>query len=116
MIATNTTVSRDGLVTPNAADIGSGGLSGRPLATRSTEVISRIYRYSNGAMPIIGVGGIFNAEDAFEKITAGASLLQAYTGFIYGGPSFARDVNVGLARLLTEYGFATLDDAIGKVV
>ncbi|MCC6327087.1 MAG: quinone-dependent dihydroorotate dehydrogenase [Acidobacteria bacterium] len=112
MIATNTTVSRDGLKTPNAADI-AGGLSGRPLAVRSTEIIARIYRSSNGKMPIIGVGGVFSANDAFEKIAAGACLVQAYTGFIYSGPSFARDLNAGLAELLSRRGFQALDEAVG---
>lgn len=113
MIATNTTISRDGLSTPNTAEI-AGGLSGRPLASRATEVISRIYRYSNGTMPIIGVGGIFNAEDAFGKIAAGACLLQAYTGFVYSGPSFARELNLGLAEILEREGFRTLDEAVGS--
>ena len=113
MIATNTTVSRDGLRTRNVAAIGPGGLSGRPVFARSTEVVSCIYRCSAGQMPIIGVGGIFNAQDAFEKITAGASLVQAYTGFVYGGPGFARDINTGLLRLLENGGFSTLEDAVG---
>jgi len=113
MIATNTTVSREGLVTQNVNAVGSGGLSGRPVFARSTEVISCIYRCSAGHMPIIGVGGIFDAQDAFAKITAGASLLQAYTGFVFGGPGFARDINTGLLRLLEDGGFSTLDDAVG---
>lgn len=99
MIATNTTVSREGLRTEGIAAFGSGGLSGRPLFSRSNEVISTIYRHSKGKMPIIGVGGVFSAEDAFAKITAGASLVQAYTGFIYGGPTFAADVNRGLLAI-----------------
>ena len=92
----------------------AGGLSGRPLRAKSTEVIETIYRYSNGKLPIIGVGGIFTAEDAFEKIAAGASLVQAYTGFVYGGPTFARDVNKGLAEILKEKGFSTVDEAVGS--
>ena len=114
IIATNTTVSRVGLATPNVGAIGLGGLSGKPLGVRSTEVISRIFRFSNGTLPIIGVGGIFNARDAFDKLVAGASLIQAYTGFIYGGPGFARDINAGLIRLLKEGGFTTLDEAVGS--
>ncbi|MEO7672526.1 MAG: quinone-dependent dihydroorotate dehydrogenase [Pyrinomonadaceae bacterium] len=114
IIATNTTVSRDGLTTRNASEFGSGGLSGKPLAARSNEVIRSIYRYSKGKVPIIGVGGIFSGRDAFDKIAAGASLLQAYTGFIYSGPSFARDVNTELTGLIKERGFADLDDAIGS--
>lgn len=116
IIATNTTISRDSLTTKNVGNLGVGGLSGKPLARRSNEVISTIYRYSQGKLPIIGVGGIFNGEDAFEKIAAGASLLQAYTGFVYGGPSFARSVNKGLAEILKKKGFDRLDDAIGTGV
>ena len=114
IIATNTTISRDGLKTRDVDRIGAGGLSGRPLTKRSTEVISKIYKYSKGKLPIIGVGGIFTAVDAFEKIAAGASLIQAYTGFIYGGPSFAHDVNTGLAAILKERGFGSLDEAVGS--
>jgi len=114
IIATNTTIARDGLKTPDLASIGAGGVSGRPLAKRSTEIILNIYKYSKGKIPIVGVGGIFNAADAFEKIAAGASLIQAYTGFVYGGPSFARDVDRGLARILKDRGFATLDEAVGS--
>ena len=115
IIATNTTVSRNNLQA-SAAEIeriGSGGLSGKPLNARSTEVISEIYRYSKGKLPIVGVGGIFTAQDAFEKIAAGACLIQAYTGFVYQGLTFARDVNFGLAKILREKGFASLDEAIG---
>ncbi len=115
VIATNTTIFRDGLKT-DVSDIGDGGLSGKPLTARSTEIISSIYRYSKGKLPIIGIGGIFTAEDAFAKIAAGASLIQAYTGFVYGGPSFAGDVNVGLAGILKERGFESLDEAVGSDV
>jgi dihydroorotate dehydrogenase len=116
MIATNTTVGRGNLRTPDPASFGAGGLSGKPLANRSSEVISIIYRETGGKMPIIGVGGIFTAQDAFEKIAAGASLVQAYTGFIYGGISFARDINYGLAQILKEKGFRSIDEAIGSSV
>jgi dihydroorotate dehydrogenase len=110
IIATNTTVSRAGLKTVIDE---SGGLSGRPLRKISNEVISKIYRHSGGKLPIVGVGGVFTAADAFEKIAAGASLVQAYTGFIYQGISFARDVNRGLLEILKERGFAHLDEAVG---
>jgi len=115
IIATNTTINRENLKTNSIkiAKIGAGGLSGKPLQKRSNEVISKIYNFSNGKLPIIGVGGIFTAEDAFEKIAAGACLLQAYTGFIYQGFTFARDVNSGLAKMLKEKGFNNLDEAIG---
>ena len=114
IIATNTTISREGLKTRDVDKIGAGGLSGRPLAKPSTDVISKIFKYSKGRLPIIGVGGIFTAADAFKKITAGASLVQAYTGFIYVGPSFARAVNNGLTLLLKERGFKSVDDAVGS--
>ncbi len=114
IIATNTTVSREGLVSRDLEQIGAGGLSGKPLTKRSNEVVSTIFRQSRGQLPIIGVGGIFTAEDAFAKIAAGASLIQAYTGFIYGGPSFANEINAGLASILKEKGFKTLDEAVGS--
>jgi len=115
IIATNTTIGRGGL-SADFAKFGDGGLSGRPLAERSNQVISAIYRLSNGKLPIIGVGGIFTAEDAFAKVAAGASLLQAYTGFIYQGPTFAFEVNEGLAQILKDRGFKTLDDAVGSAL
>ena len=112
VIATNTTISRDGLKTPDASKFGAGGLSGRPLARRSNAVITAIFKCSKGKLPIIGVGGIFTAEDAFAKIAAGASLIQAYTGFVYRGPSFARDFNTGLASILNAKGFDDIDSQI----
>lgn len=115
IIATNTTINRENLVTEKSRveEIGSGGLSGKPVEKRSNEVISKIYEYSGGRLPVIGVGGVFTAEDAFEKIASGASLIQAYTGFIYQGFSFARDINSGLAKILMEKGFENLNEAIG---
>jgi dihydroorotate dehydrogenase len=114
IIATNTTVSRQSLLTENVDNFGNGGLSGKPLTKRSTEVISTIYKHSKGKLPIIGVGGIFDEHDAFAKICAGASLLQGYTGFVYQGVSFARDINHGLVKLLKDNGFTHLDEAIGS--
>lgn len=116
IIATNTTVSRDGLKTPDPESFGPGGLSGKPLAKRSTDVISQLYSHTRGSLPIIGVGGIFSAEDAFEKLAAGASLLQAYTGFIYSGPDFASNICCGLAGLLRSNGFSSIDEAVGSAV
>lgn len=110
IIATNTTIKREDLKTET--DEG-GGLSGKPLQKLSNTVIRKIYTHSKGKLPIVGVGGIFNAEDAFEKIACGASLVQAYTGFIYAGFSFARDINLGLLKILREKGFNDLDEAIG---
>ena len=116
IIATNTTTSRAGLTTQpeRVAACGEGGLSGAPLRARSTEVIAALYRLTRGRMTIIGVGGVFTARDAWEKITAGASLVQLYTGFIYQGAGVARDINEGLAEILSESGFRTLDEAVGS--
>jgi dihydroorotate dehydrogenase len=115
LIATNTTISRSGLQTPRAEveELGAGGLSGAPLRRRANEVISLIYRLAGSQLPIIGVGGVFTAADAWEKISAGASLIQLYTGFIYEGPGVARRINDGLAEILKQKGFATLDEAVG---
>lgn len=115
IIATNTTVSRENLQSSKTEieRIGNGGLSGMPLKNRSTQVISKIHKFSNAKLPVIGVGGIFTAEDAFEKIAAGACLLQAYTGFVYQGFAFARDINFGLAEIFCQKDFKNLDEAIG---
>ena len=111
IIATNTTISRDGL---KSTIDEAGGLSGRPLTKRSTDVISTIYKAAKGSIPIVGVGGVFTAVDAFEKIAAGASLIQAYTGFVYQGTGFAADVNTGVAKIIREKGFKNLDEAVGS--
>lgn len=99
VIATNTTLSRDGLRTGHAEleRIGAGGLSGKPLARRSTEVIRYLRAGLGAEFPIIGVGGIMSREDALEKLAAGADLLQVYTGFIYEGPAFIRRLNKAIA-------------------
>lgn len=91
VIATNTTISRDGLQSENKTEM--GGLSGKPLTKRSTEVIRFLSQKSNKAFPIIGVGGIHSADDAIEKLEAGASLVQLYTGFIYEGPALVKAIN-----------------------
>jgi dihydroorotate dehydrogenase len=100
VIATNTTTSREGLVTPaqEVQAIGNGGLSGKPLTKRSTEVIRYLAQKSNKAFSIIGVGGIHSVEDAIEKLDAGADLLQIYTGFIYEGPKLVRDINRAILK------------------
>ncbi len=99
VIATNTTISRSDLVTDDKTieQIGAGGLSGAPLAKRSTDVIRYLCQQSNNAFPVIGVGGIASADDAIEKLAAGASLVQIYTGFIYEGPSIAKQINTEIA-------------------
>lgn len=100
LIATNTTLSREGLQTADSRiqAIGAGGLSGKPLVNSATEVIRYLARQSRGQMPIIGVGGIFSPEDAIEKLEAGATLLQVYTGFVYEGPSMVSNINRHIAK------------------
>jgi dihydroorotate dehydrogenase len=116
IIATNTTVSREGLRTPNdkVKSFGDGGLSGAPLRKRSDEMIARLYRLTNAKVPLIGVGGVFSAEDAWQKICAGASLVQLYTGFIYEGPGIARSINKGLQLIMKREGISSLDEAVGS--
>ena len=115
IIATNTTTSRTGLRSAGATveACGEGGLSGAPLRRRSNEIIALLYRLAGTAVTIIGVGGVFTAEDAWEKIRAGASLVQLYTGFIYEGPAIAKRINEGLGEIAKREGFASLDEAIG---
>lgn len=98
IVATNTTIDRSNLKTAAAEveALGAGGLSGKPLRERATEVIKYLHDKSNGSFPIIAVGGIYTAADAIEKLEAGASLVQVYTGFIYEGPTIARDICKGL--------------------
>lgn len=103
VIATNTTISREELKTDDSKikAIGAGGLSGKPLTKRSTEVIKYLSDRSNKSFPIIAVGGIHSAEDAIEKLAAGASLVQVYTGFIYEGPAIVKRINKGILKQLT---------------
>jgi dihydroorotate dehydrogenase len=116
IIATNTTISRENLSTDSklVAAAGEGGLSGKPLKSRSTQMIAQLYELTRGNIPLIGVGGIFTARDAWEKICAGASLVQLYTGFIYQGPNIANDINEGLAKILVREKFASVDAAVGS--
>jgi dihydroorotate dehydrogenase len=111
IIATNTTVERSGLHTATQE---TGGLSGQPLGRRATEVIRYLYQHLRGRIPIIGVGGIFSAEDAYEKICAGAALIQLYTGLIYRGPDLPSCINAGLVRILQREGFRHLSEAVGS--
>ncbi|MFU8803716.1 MAG: quinone-dependent dihydroorotate dehydrogenase [Bradymonadaceae bacterium] len=113
IMATNTTIEREGLRTPGQADLGTGGVSGRPVRRRSLELIKAIYRKTDGRLPIIGVGGIFTAADAMETIEAGASLVQVYTGFIYEGPGMVRRINRGLEQACDQRGWAHISEAIG---
>jgi len=114
IVATNTTVSRAGLRTPGVADLGPGGISGPPVARRAVEVLRRLYARVGESQVLISVGGIETAEDAWARITAGASLLQGYTGFVYGGGLWAKHIHDGLAERLHGGGFTSLSDAVGS--
>jgi dihydroorotate dehydrogenase len=116
LVATNTTVAR-----PDSADANlrriygePGGLSGQPLAARSTAVIRHLHRQSAGRVPIIGAGGVFTAADAWEKITAGACLVQIYTGLVYEGPGIVAEIVSGLRRRLGEVGAKSLTEVVGS--
>jgi dihydroorotate dehydrogenase len=115
IVATNTTVSRAGLRTaPERVEgLGLGGISGAPLRARALEVVSRIHARTGGAVPIVGVGGIASASDAWERIRAGASLVQLYTAFIYEGPGLVRRINRGLLDLMHREGFRSVAEAVG---
>lgn len=112
LIATNTTVARYGLRSPAKKE--AGGLSGKPLRSTSTEMIRKIYRITQGRIPIIGVGGIFTGQDAFEKIQAGANLIQVYTGMIYEGPLIAKKINQQLLQLLDQHGIPSIEKLVGQ--
>jgi dihydroorotate dehydrogenase len=111
LVATNTTIRRDGL--RSAARDEAGGVSGRPLGDLTTRVIRALFRFTRGRVPIIGVGGIFTAEDAYEKIKAGAALVELYTGLVYGGPSAPREILAGLRNLLDRDGLTNISQAVG---
>lgn len=119
IIATNTTVSRDRLKTKILVQTGkpitqeAGGISGLPVRDRATEIIRFIYQQTQGELPIIGVGGIFTAKDAWEKIIAGASVVQVYTGWIYEGPWMVRRILQGLLLKLEEHKLNSISDAVG---
>jgi dihydroorotate dehydrogenase len=116
IVATNTTISRDGLATGAVDDLGPGGISGPPVARRSAEVLRRLYGRVGDRLVLISVGGIETADDAWERITSGASLLQGYTGFVYGGGLWAKHIHDGIARRLHEGGFSSLEQAVGSAV
>jgi dihydroorotate dehydrogenase len=110
IVATNTTTDRpDSLASPNRVE--EGGLSGKPIEDEATEMVRFVAERTD--VPVIGVGGVFTAADAYRKIRAGASLVQIYTGFIYRGPTVARDINRGLVTLLERDGFESVEDAVG---
>ncbi|WP_341267456.1 quinone-dependent dihydroorotate dehydrogenase [Gordonia malaquae] len=116
IVATNTTIGRAGLQTPTSDvdAIGAGGLSGPPVADRSLEVLRRLYGRVGGKVSLISVGGIETVDQAWERIIAGADLLQVYTGFIYGGPVWLKELNDGIAARLRSGGFSTLSEAVGS--
>lgn len=116
IVATNTTISRTGLATPatTVADLGAGGISGAPLTERSLAVLKRLYDRVGEQLVLIGVGGIRTPQDAWERIGAGATLLQGYTQFIYGGPDWIRDCHLGLIEQLEKHGLTHLSEARGK--
>jgi dihydroorotate dehydrogenase len=118
LIAANTTVSRGSLMTPakKIFSVGPGGVSGAPLTAVSRQLVSRIYQLTGGQVPIIGVGGIMHGEDAWQMIRAGASLLQIYTGFVYGGPALVRQMNRYLLSRLDEFKFEHISHAVGSGV
>lgn len=115
IIATNTTIARDGLGLKSDASLvqETGGLSGAPLKERSLEVLSRLYARVGTRITLVGVGGIENAEDAWQRILAGATLVQGYSAFIYEGPFYARAIHKGLAARLAASPYTTLAEAVG---
>ena len=116
IVATNTTVAREGLTSsPGAVSAtGAGGLSGPPLRARATAVVGRVWRRTDGRVPVVGVGGVTTAEDAWEKVRAGAALVQVYTALVYEGPSLARALCEGLSQRVRAGGFASLAAAVGS--
>lgn len=120
IIATNTTIRRDGLKTQILPETGKpiseepGGISGLPVQERSTQIIRFIWEQTQGELPIVGVGGIFTADDAWEKIAAGATLIQVYTGWVYEGPWMVRRILQGLLNKLEENGFNSISEAVGS--
>ncbi len=110
IVATNTTISREGSLA-NYPE--SGGLSGRPLKERALNVLRVLYRHCGSTIPLIGVGGIGTAEDAYERIRAGASLVQIYTAMIYNGPYTAKSINLGLLDLMARDGFKSVSEVVG---
>lgn len=111
IIATNTTLSRQGLTHAHSGE--TGGLSGKPLRDRSTEVIAAVYQQTGGRLPIIGSGGIFTAQDAYDKIRAGATLVEIYTALIYKGPGLLRELTNGLKECLRKDGYLNIAEAVG---
>ena len=116
IVATNTTISRDGLHSDDqfVRDLGAGGISGAPVAERSLEVLKRLYSRVGSDLVIISVGGISTPQQAWERIVNGASLLQGYTGLIYGGPDWIRDIHKGIAAQIRAHGLSDISEAVGS--
>ena len=113
IVATNATAfMRQGLKSANASQ--PGGLSGRPITAVATKFIAHIYQTTRGRLPVIGVGGVFTAHDAYDKIKAGASAVQIYTGWVYEGPGAVKRINRGLLRLMERDGFRSVSEAVGR--
>ena len=116
IVATNTTISREGLITDTTRveEMGAGGISGAPLNDRSLEVLKRLRSRVGGRLVLISVGGISTPEQAWERIAAGASLLQGYTPFIYGGLGWIRRIHRGLAKQVEAHGLENIGAAVGS--
>jgi dihydroorotate dehydrogenase len=112
LIATNATAFLRDTLTSGSKE--PGGLSGKPLKSLATSFVRHLYRAVGGKLPIIGVGGIFTAEDAYEKIQAGATAVQIYTGFVYEGPAAVKRINQGLIRLIERDGYRSIAEAVGQ--
>ncbi|MEU5163216.1 quinone-dependent dihydroorotate dehydrogenase [Streptomyces sp. NPDC020875] len=116
IIATNTTIAREGLLSPAELTAETGGLSGAPLKERSLEVLRRLYARVGDRITLVGVGGVETAEDAWQRILAGATLVQGYSAFVYQGPFWSRAIHRGLAARLADSPYATLAEAVGADV
>lgn len=116
IIATNTTISRDRLKTrsPIVAEMGAGGISGKPLTERSRQVIRHLYRQTQRKLTLVGVGGIFDGDDAWRMMAAGADLVQVYTGFIYGGPMMVRNINRRLIERMDRESVRHISEIVGQ--
>jgi len=113
LILTNTTLARPDFL-PEKFRGQAGGLSGRPLTAKSTEIICRFYKLTKGKIPLIGAGGISSGQDAYDKIKAGASLVQLYSALVYHGPELANEINQELLTYLERDGFSSITEAVGK--
>ncbi len=113
LVCTNTTISRDGLASPAELTALPGGVSGAPLKRRSLEVLRRVRARTGDRLVLVSVGGVESADDALARIRAGATLVQAYTGFVYGGPGWPSAINRGLSERLRAVGAESVQDLVG---